>query len=78
MTVVTPARSHSAWRAGDSVMEARGAAREAATATSWTSVLILLEAVGYTSADGKEMSKYLHGQMGVSGREGGRSQKQCA
>jgi len=64
MTVVTPARNHSIWRAGDSVMEAKGAARDAATATSWTSVLILLEAVGYTSAEGNEISKYRLSVMG--------------
>ena len=46
MTVVTPANSHMIFNAAVSVMEAKGAAREAATAINWTSVLTLLEAVG--------------------------------
>jgi len=45
-------------------MEARGAASEAATANNWTAVFTLLEKVGYTSADGREMSKYLLRVMG--------------
>ena len=61
MTVVTPASTHKQRSAIESVNDANGAANEAATATNWTRVLTLLERVGYTSAEGREISKYLKG-----------------